>query len=435
MPSIESYWATHIGRKRTNNEDAIGALEPRNNQERRKNGALYVVADGLGGFQFGERASQYAVKTLLTEYPRFPQMPPGERLRVIIQKINSDLYEMAQRDLQEGEHMATTIVAAVIHRNLLYLAHVGDSRAYLIRDGNVYQLTADHSVIAELIRAGKLSEEEARGSKLRNRLTRSIGTRPQVEVELSQPIALKPGDLILLCTDGLSQYATSNDLLAAAYGQPREIVERLIAFANQQGGSDNISVAAIRFGTPALLPVSMPRWAQVGVLASLGVCLLLTGMISGLMMSSLPAWIATATSTSTHTLTSTSTSTPSATPTLTATFTETPTATSTETLTPGSTDTPTPSATPIPQKIMLTSTAPVTLTATERIVCIYTVVPNDTVVSIAKRFKIPEEKITRQDGSRSNMKLIKTGEKLLLHEVDRQVCLANGGRIYSDSNQ
>lgn len=129
MPILEAHWATHVGRKRTNNEDAIGAFEPRNDQERDLHGALYVVADGLGGFEFGERASQYAVQTLLAEYPRLAQWPPSERLRLLIQKINSDLYGMAQRDLQEDEHMATTIVAAAIHRNLLHLAHAGDSRA------------------------------------------------------------------------------------------------------------------------------------------------------------------------------------------------------------------------------------------------------------------------------------------------------------------
>ncbi|MCS6993605.1 MAG: protein phosphatase 2C domain-containing protein [Anaerolineales bacterium] len=434
MPAIEAHWATHIGRKRTNNEDAVGALEPRTRQEFRQNGALYVVADGLGGFQFGERASQYAVQTLLKEYPKFPQLPPGERLKMLIQRINADLYAIAQRELKEGEHMATTIVAAVVHQGRLQVAHVGDSRAYLIRGTEVYQLTADHSVIAELIRSGKLTEEEARGSKLRNRLTRSVGTRPRIEVELSQPIPLRAGDVILLCSDGLTQYASSEDLLSSVHGEPKEIVERLIAFANQQGGSDNISVITVRYGKPFTQGVSLPRWAQAGLITGLSSLLaLLCTLVWWLSGASLPGWMA-ATSTFTPSLSPTwtvvlptVTSTPSSTPTFSATptatvpptFTFTPEPTLTLSLSPSFTLIPTANS-PTPA---VSNTPEITF-----VTCAYIVKPKETAIQIAKRFGVPQKNITRASGNK-NLNLIYAGETLFLHEVNSRVCIQEGGFI------
>lgn len=285
-------------------------------------------------------------------------------------------------------------------------------------------------MIGELIRAGRLSEAEAQKSRLRNRLTRSVGTRPQVEVELSPPIPLAPGDLILLCTDGLTQYATPNDLLAAAVGQPAEIVERLIAFANQQGGSDNVSVAAIWVRDPAPLAVSLPRWAQMSLLVALGAALLLVGLLAGLLPGSLSGWMATPTPTPTSTAapTHTPTLTPSIMPTSTSTLTATPTPTPLAT-TPA--DSPFP-ATPTHGTEMPNPTASAAATA-GRVTCAYVVQPRDTLLDIARRFEIPPENITSPHRTLTGKETLQPGETLLLRQVLQPVCLANGGIIVTSN--
>lgn len=403
--SVTSSYRSDRGLKRPNNEDAVGALEPKDPRLLRQSGVLYVVADGLGGHEKGEWASQHVVQTLLNGYYSLSH-PPDQRLRMLIERANTEIYQEAKRTLAEGERMATTVLAAAIHRGKLYLAHVGDSRAYLIRGERIYRLTQDHSVVAEMVRSGALTEDEARTSKLRNRLTRSVGSRPNVEVEVSQPIPLQPGDLLLLCTDGLTQYATDLDLLTAAYGEPKEIVERLIKFANDRGGSDNITVAAIRYGQPSELPVSLPRWAYVAVL----ILLLILGFFPAMMLGQSGLFSLPATGTSTSTSTSVVTVLPS--PTLTETPTESPTATLSPTSTP--TEIPTPSSTPA------------------LVTCEYIVQRGDIAVSIAKRFGIDLNAISFAN-ERANRSLdrIFPGDRLLLQNVLAEVCQAQGGQIFS----
>ena len=142
--------------------------------------------------------------------------------------------------------MATTMVAAVVVKNRLFVANVGDSRAYLIRNGNVRQITRDHSMVEEWVRDGIMTEEEARVSKKRNQLSRSIGGEPDVSVDIFEDIPLQLGDKILLCTDGLTRYARPEDIKRfCASGQPVDIAKTMVRFANQSGGADNTTVTLI----------------------------------------------------------------------------------------------------------------------------------------------------------------------------------------------
>ena len=410
MPALTSYKLSDIGRKRTNNEDYAGFLEPSNRQALKESGALYVVADGLGGHEFGERASQYAVRMLLNEYYRSsPAEPPAERLSRIIQQINRDLYNQAQRSLAPGQKMATTIVAGVVRKGLLQVAHVGDSRAYLIRQGQVAQLTQDHSIVGEMVRAGAITEEQAQQSKYRNRLSRSVGGAAEVKVDVSAPILLQAGDMLVLCTDGLTQYVTGREIAAicAEGGTPQEIARRLVGLANQRGGADNITVSVTHYKEklPAAFSPAV-RWAALGALTVLLVsALILFGWALG-SGRLLPSPTATLTSSPTATLT------PLPSPSLTLTLTPQPSAAPTLEVTP----TPGSVATPL-------------LT-----VCQYTVQKGDMVQKIADRFSIEIANVFRADWTQENMNAIKSGETLLLLDVRPEICLQEGGLVISPTS-
>lgn len=400
MIKIDSCSRTNIGRKRTNNEDAVEYHEPADAHELRDSGCLYVVADGLGGHERGEVASQLAVKTLIANYYQNPSLSPEQRLHDIIGQINQELITYSAKNLQAGEKSATTIVAAVVRQGKLLLANVGDSRAYLIRGKQVRQLTIDHSYAGEMVRVGVISEEEARTSKHKNRLTRSLGSNPNLEVEQYPPIALKPGDLILLCSDGLTQYASSEDLGAAAYGSAKHIAERLIDFANAHGGTDNITVSVIRYGEKRSWPKAI---------------IIILGLLTSLLLAGFAtlAW---------YGLSKIEISLPwaTATPTPTMTSTPTPTATATSTTAPTITFTPTetPNITPEP-----TGSTPENL-----VDCEYIVQANDFANQIATQFNVDLSQIYRLDGSQTNMNSINTGETLTIKGTTTQACLNGGGQ-------
>ncbi|MGC1377735.1 MAG: PP2C family serine/threonine-protein phosphatase [Anaerolineales bacterium] len=246
MNTIKVFSASlsNVGRKRNNNEDSLNYCEPEDPQERLQSGNLYIVADGVGGAAKGERASRYAAEKVLYDYYQMPQEPPGERLRQLIREAGNQIYQYA--DGESFGRMATTMVAAVVRDGSLVVAHVGDSRAYLMRGGKVVQLTRDHSLVGEMIRDGSLTEEESLSSKVKNRLTRSLGGEEDVPVDVTAEIPLAPGDRILLCTDGLTRYALPADLLAMVPGRsPAQAVQALIDFANSKGGADNVTAIVI----------------------------------------------------------------------------------------------------------------------------------------------------------------------------------------------
>jgi protein phosphatase len=237
---------TDVGRRRKNNEDWTVHYEPEHAAVLREKGCLYIVADGVGGAAKGERASQFAAQTLLDEYYKGDVGPhPGDYLRRIINNVNSAIHSYAE---ENNTRMATTLVAGVVREGQLFLANVGDSRAYLIHGGQVKQLTHDHSIIGELVKSGEMTEAEAMASDAKNRLTRSLGGEPEVLVEVYPSLALKKGDRILFCTDGLTRYAAREDLrVMTEQGTPEEIAHRLIQFANGRGGVDNVTVLVVEY--------------------------------------------------------------------------------------------------------------------------------------------------------------------------------------------
>jgi protein phosphatase len=413
MPAIHSFHRSDRGQKRANNEDAVGAFEPKDARQLRQSGRLYVVADGLGGHQLGEQASRLVVDSLLKVYYEAPEIPPEKRLRDIIQQVHQRLIA-ARRNMASGDKMATTVVAAVVRNDTLQVAHVGDSRAYLLREGELHQITRDHSFVGEMVRAGAITEREAMQSPYRNRLTRSIGgSDGALEVDVTPPIRLRPGDLILLCTDGLTQYATTEDLLAAAsYGTPRQIVERLIRFANARGGADNITVLVVQYGKESALPavLSWKALAAVGAGVSLLVALAFLGWYVLVWQ---PAFrIPTVTPTASPTLTAA----PTASPTLTA-LPPTQTPASTQTATPGSTASATPalSETPAPPP------------SANLVDCQYTVQVGDTAGQIAQKFQATLEQIFRGEERLQNPSHIEVGWILTIKGISENTCHVGGG--------
>lgn len=236
------------GRQREKNEDRFAAASivlPSGEV------TLLAVADGMGGAAGGEVASQRTVAELiriLNQAP--PGVSDGEILAAGVAAANETVYEQAQ-SVAELHGMGTTLVAVLVRGQQATVAHVGDSRAYLVRDGTPYRLTADHSWVAEQVRMGDLTEEEAGASDLRNVLTRSIGVKPGVVPEVAEPFGLRPGDALLLCSDGL--YGVVDDATIAAAvrdADPALAAQRLVDLANRRGGPDNITVVAGRLGPP-----------------------------------------------------------------------------------------------------------------------------------------------------------------------------------------
>lgn len=237
--TIQSASLSDRGR-RANNEDFAAFFEPEDPEELKERGCLYIIADGVGGAAQGERASQFAAQKVLYEYYQPSSLQPPEHLRDIMERVNGDIHAYA---LDNHTRMATTMVAAIVREGILHVVNVGDSRAYLIRGGIVTQINRDHSIVGEMMAHGEMTEAEAMASKIKNRLTRSIGGEPEVTVDIYPPIPLKNGDKILLCSDGLTRYALREDIARmTAQGTNEEIAQRLVHFANESGGADNTSV-------------------------------------------------------------------------------------------------------------------------------------------------------------------------------------------------
>jgi len=228
---------TDVGRTRDHNEDSYG-IEPGN--ERAASGALFVVCDGIGGFESGEIASELAVKTILRTVGARPGEPPDQLLRSAFRDAN-------QAVLKKGRgKIGTTGVAALFGNASVVLANVGDCRAYLVRDGQPRQLTRDHSFVAEQIAAGMLTEAQARQSSYRHVITRAIGQRPDLEVDIYHE-PLRRDDVIVLCSDGLHGQVEPNEIALAVTRVPLdEACRALVRLANERGGPDNITVVAIR---------------------------------------------------------------------------------------------------------------------------------------------------------------------------------------------
>jgi serine/threonine protein phosphatase PrpC len=234
---------THPGQRRQLNEDAWRIAGQSDAPHLWPQcGRLFAVADGMGGHAAGEVASQLALKVLFSSY--YDQelvLPSVMRLEYAIKIANRAIYEQSVAN-QSQAGMGTTVVAAVVHDDWLTIASVGDSRAYLIRDGEARQITHDHSWVAEQIEAGVLTQEEARVHMYRSVVTRCVGHQNDIQVDTFE-LLLDPGDTVLLCSDGLSGQVDDEEIArVSSQFLPDQAAGRLIDLANQAGGPDNITV-------------------------------------------------------------------------------------------------------------------------------------------------------------------------------------------------
>ncbi|MGH3043019.1 MAG: Stp1/IreP family PP2C-type Ser/Thr phosphatase [Gaiellaceae bacterium] len=230
----ESAGRTDPGRVRRRNEDSF-VLDP----------PLFAVADGMGGAQAGEVASRLTAAAF-REYHEADRLAPDERLQAIIQEANRRIYERARTD-SDVSGMGTTVTAALLTGGRVTLGHVGDSRAYRIRDGELEQLTQDHSLVADLMRSGSLTPEEAEAHPQRSVITRALGTDPEVDVD-TLSVEAEVGDLFLLCSDGLTTMVADDDILGILSAAPTldDAAKELVRAANTGGGEDNVTVVLFR---------------------------------------------------------------------------------------------------------------------------------------------------------------------------------------------
>ena len=229
----EQYAGTDTGRQRRANEDSLLARAP-----------LFVVADGMGGAQAGEVASRIAVESFERGVQDTAQ--PEAALATLAQQANARIYELSHSNAEQAG-MGTTLTAVYVGERELAIAHVGDSRAYRFRDGELLRLTEDHSLVDELLRQGRLTPEEAIEHPQRSVITRALGPEGTVEVD-TRSYAARDGDVYLLCSDGLTTMLAEQQLasILAAHTTLRDAGEALIAAANEAGGRDNITVVLLR---------------------------------------------------------------------------------------------------------------------------------------------------------------------------------------------
>ena len=227
---------TDVGKTRDHNEDSYGVGE---GEQVERLGQLLVVCDGMGGHAAGEVASRIGVETILSVYYSDPTEDRPAMLEDAFEQANAAIYAKGHGS------MGTTGVAALLHHDALHIANVGDSRAYLIRDGTIRQVSRDHSFVSDQVAAGLITPDQARASPHRNVITRALGYQPDVTVDLFR-LPLQVGDIILLASDGLHGVVADAEIAAIVTQPPDEAVDRLIDLANQRGGPDNITVVVAR---------------------------------------------------------------------------------------------------------------------------------------------------------------------------------------------
>ena len=232
---VEQYSGTDTGRQRRANEDSLLARAP-----------LFVVADGMGGAQAGEVASRMAVDAFRRGLDDRASSDPEGSLTTRAQEANARIYELSQANAERAG-MGTTLTAAYVGVQEVSVAHVGDSRAYCLRDGELLRLTDDHSLVDELLRQGKLTPEEAEDHPQRSIITRALGPEPTVEVDTRTHPA-RAGDVYLLCSDGLTTMLPESRVGEILRSEPglRAAGETLMSAANEAGGRDNITVVLFR---------------------------------------------------------------------------------------------------------------------------------------------------------------------------------------------
>jgi serine/threonine protein phosphatase PrpC len=248
---IASGGVTDVGRVRSNNEDCYKIVEPLN---------LFVLSDGMGGEAHGEIASAMAVETVVKHCVDFETNPAAQvigtvrpnwsswtkRLSTAVHLANKNIFKSAEEN-PDQHGMGATLTAVWINGAKLSIAHVGDSRAYLLRGGTLLQLTRDHSLVAEQVRRGILTSAEAEESDMQSVLLRALGAQAEIEVDAEEH-TLFPRDVLVLCSDGLTRMVTEPEIAGTLQAEPGPVraAENLVALANERGGPDNITVVIVR---------------------------------------------------------------------------------------------------------------------------------------------------------------------------------------------
>jgi serine/threonine protein phosphatase PrpC len=247
--SIEAFGKTDVGRKRQHNEDAMLVDQAL---------GLYIVADGMGGHAAGEVASARSVevvrqhllankgvlKDLAKDTAQTARAAASSLVEVAVQRACADIYKLATNDASK-RGMGTTFVCLVISGSKGVIGHVGDSRIYLVRNSQCHRLTEDHTLIAAQIKAGTITREQAASSQYRNVITRAVGIQESVQVD-TLIVDVVPGDLFMLCSDGLHGYVADDEVAALVASTPvKDLPERFVALANERGGKDNITTVVV----------------------------------------------------------------------------------------------------------------------------------------------------------------------------------------------
>ena len=251
MLDIEFAELSDTGHVRAHNEDALGHVVPATPAQVQSQGYFFCLADGMGGHQFGEVASQLAVKTAVEGFGKIPKgVMHVSLLPRLVQEANAAVYDAGLATSLRGARMGTTFVACALRFDSAVVSHVGDSRCYLFRNiagPTLSQLTRDHTMADEQMRMGILSKEEAATGDGRHVLTRSLGNEMFVAAD-TVTVNIQPGDVIVLCSDGLHGYVSEPKIMQTlqAYADLNRAAAALVAAANETGGHDNVSVTLIR---------------------------------------------------------------------------------------------------------------------------------------------------------------------------------------------
>lgn len=238
---LKTFSVTDIGRKRKVNQDYVYTSE-------KSNGSLpnlFIVADGMGGHNAGDYAAKVTVKTIVEKVASSEDTNPVQILGHAIAVANTLIHRQAS-EKPEYEGMGTTVVASTFVNNCLYVANVGDSRLYVVNNKEIRQITRDHSLVEEMVRMGGIDRDQARNHRDKNIITRAVGVSETVEVDFFT-VGLEKGDLVLMCTDGLTNMLEDEEIRMILSGA-RDIVEKsqeLVKAANENGGKDNITVVLI----------------------------------------------------------------------------------------------------------------------------------------------------------------------------------------------
>ena len=242
-PGALLFAQSDIGCQRGNNEDSFGYWEPEDEEQFARKGRLAIVADGMGGYEGGQEASRLAVEAVISSYRDFGGEDPQQALIEALHSAHRRIRHQAATHA-EFAGMGTTCTAIALVGKSLYFAHVGDTRLYLVRDGQITQLTRDHSYVGRLVESGVLSREEAEHHPQRNILTAAMGTGIDLVLDSpGRPEPLQSGDLLALCTDGLWGQVRDPEILRIVENKdPEQAVGELIGLARERGGPDNITV-------------------------------------------------------------------------------------------------------------------------------------------------------------------------------------------------